>query len=437
MNQFNLISTSEPVIRYHFITLMLFFCISACAQQQDYRYFYAEADKAYREKNYKHFYELIHKANDLHPYHQVILYKTGIAAALNNFPGEAVLYLKRALLVDAGFDLLHPDLAALTGRKDFAGLITLQQELNRPIVQSDTAFIIRDRQLHAEGIAFDSQTGSFYIGSIHKRKIVRVDASGLEHDFTNSGAAGMTSVFGLKADVKHHLLWACSSPMEEMENYDAELPSFVFRFNLSNGKLEQTFAAPAEVKGSIFGDLQLGPKGGIYISDSRNNIVFIVNEQKNSLDKYFDWPEFRNIQGITFSDNGQYLFIADYITGLYRLDVKTKTLTRVTCDAEVSLKGIDGLTYYKGSLVAVQNGVNPLRVTRYYLNPEKNEIDRYEILDRAHPSFGEPTLGTLAGDTFYYIANSQWAGYDDDHTIKPSEQLHDIVILKSDLSKSK
>jgi hypothetical protein len=82
--------------------------------------------------------------------------------------------------------------------------------------------------------------------------------------------------------------------------------------------------------------------------------------------------------------------------------------------------------------VAIQNGVAPARVTRYLLNKEMTSITGMNYIDRAHPAFNEPTLGVLAGSSFYYIANSQWGGYMKGKQ-KPFDQLQDIVILKTTL----
>lgn len=78
-----------------------------------------------------------------------------------------------------------------------------------------------------------------------------------------------------------------------------------------------------------------------------------------------------------------------------------------------------------------------MRVMRYILNPALDKVVNYQIIDHNHPAFNEPTNGCIIGDTFYYVANSQWAGYDDQHNLKPADQLQDIVILKTDLSKLK
>jgi hypothetical protein len=71
------------------------------------------------------------------------------------------------------------------------------------------------------------------------------------------------------------------------------------------------------------------------------------------------------------------------------------------------------------------------------LNTDYTSITGFLTIDRSHPAFNEPTLGTIDGSTLYYIANSQWSGYDDNHKIKPVDQLQDIVILKVDLDKLK
>jgi hypothetical protein len=155
-----------------------------------------------------------------------------------------------------------------------------------------------------------------------------------------------------------------------------------------------------------------------------------VDEKRKLLDVFYSSPEFWNIQGMAFSPNEEILFIADYIKGVFRLALKTKDLVLMAAPEKFSMKGIDGIYFYKNSLLAIQNGVTPNRATRYTLNSTMNSIIKSEIIDRAHPAFGEPTLGVVSGDSFYYIANSQWGGYDDQQQIKPNDQLTDIVILR-------
>lgn len=426
-------------MKYLSALLLSFFGFLALGQDadQDLTYFYNKAKEAYRVKAYPKFYELIKEANRIHPYHQGILYQLGMAAALTGHKAEAIENLKKAVLIDASFKLEGlADFNAIKNTPEFRSLLELQREWQRPVIHSDTAFVLNDRSLHTEGIDYDGTSNTFYLGSIHKRKIVKVTASGSSGqaaDFCPEGFEGMTSIFGIKVDVKNNVLWACSSPMQEMKNYDSMARSSVFKFELSSGKLLEKIQRPKMDKDGVFGDLILNKKGDVFVSDSQTNTIFIINEKTHQLEPYFTSPDFWNIQGLSFSDNEKFLFISDYVKGIFRLELKTKTLTEIKCNLDVTLKGIDGLVYDDHALIAIQNGTNPLRVTRYILNAEQNQITQFEIIDRKHPAFNEPTLGVVAGKTFYYIANSQWSGYDLHHDIKPDSLLQDIVILKSKL----
>ncbi len=370
------------------------------------------------------------EANQFHPYHQGLLYQLGIAASLNGKNKEAFSYLKQAILINADYQLEGvDDLASLKKDSDWIQLIALQKKWQQPIIRSKEAFTLKDRQLHAEGIDYDPGEKAFYIGSIHKRKIVKI-VSGEVQDFCEPRCEGMTGIFGIKIDRKRNILWACSSPMQEMENYDSLSRSAVFKFELSSGKVIKKYELPIQYKNSVFGDLILDFAGNPFISDSKNNIIWTLSPITDQIEVYYTSPEFWNIQGLTFNQNQDWIFISDYVKGVFKINLSTKELKKIATRQEVSLKGIDGIYFYKGTLIAIQNGVNPLRVTNYYLNERQNEVIDYKIIDNNHPDFNEPTLGVIIDKDFYYIANSQWGGYDSDNKIKPNEMLKDIVILK-------
>jgi sugar lactone lactonase YvrE len=416
-------------------TLLSVVMASACLfafSQNNLQTYVGQAREAYKAKDYKKFYELIIEANKIHPYHQGILYQSGLAAALNNKPDEAVAFLKKAVNIKADYDLTSPDLASLQENPAFQKLKSLQQELQKKIITSDTAFVIKDRTAHIESITGGESPNTFYLGSIHKRKIITVDAKGKAVDFTKPGQDGLASVFGVKVDQKKKVLWACSSPMREMENYDSAVASAVFKYDLKNKKLLTKFST-AKKQEYVFGDLTLDPNGNVFVSDSKNNIIFAVNEKSGMLDEYFTSDEFWNLQGITFSDDGTVMFIADYIKGIFKLDMKTKQLAFLKSSFDASLKSIDGLTYYKNSLIAIQNAIMPMRVTQYFLSSSQDVLTDYKIIDRAHPAFNEPTIGCVDGNNFYYVANSLWSGYTDDQKQKPESELQDVIILKAKL----
>ena len=416
---------------------LIFIAQIATGQEKNLQYYYSQAREAQKTGDHTTFHEMISKANELHPYHQGIMYYRGLAAALTNRPEESIQFLREAILIDATYNLQTEELKSLSSHNDFKALLQLQQELKQPIVHADTAWVMHDRTLHPESVAAGETNGVFYLSSVHRRKIVKVDQKRNVTDFTTPGQDGMTSVLGVKVDQSKKILWACSSPMKEMQHYDTIAGAAVFKYDLKIGKLLARYAPEIQKQGFSFGDLILNKQGEAFISDSQNNIVFKVNEVTGKLEVYFTSDEFWNIQGIAFSENEEFLFISDYIKGIYRLNTKTKELIQLLREPLISLKSVDGLHWYKNSLIAIQNGVKPMRVMRYILNPALDKVVNYQIIDHNHPAFNEPTNGCIIGDTFYYVANSQWAGYDDQHNLKPADQLQDIVILKTDLSKLK
>ena len=104
------------------------------------------------------------------------------------------------------------------------------------------------------------------------------------------------------------------------------------------------------------------------------------------------------------------LFFSDYILGIFHFS--NDELYRVGHDTFTSTKGIDGLYYRNGNLIAMQNGVFPMRVTQFTLNKTRREISKVSYLDKNNHDLNEPVQGTWVGDWFYFISTSPWRYYD-------------------------
>jgi hypothetical protein len=75
------------------------------------------------------------------------------------------------------------------------------------------------------------------------------------------------------------------------------------------------------------------------------------------------------------------------------------------------LDGIDGLTAFRGDLIAIQNGTSPRRILFLRLDRSGSRITAVRVLESANPEWGEPTLGFARGDEFVYVADAQWERY--------------------------
>ncbi|MDH5305121.1 MAG: hypothetical protein OEW64_13630, partial [Gammaproteobacteria bacterium] len=82
-------------------------------------------------------------------------------------------------------------------------------------------------------------------------------------------------------------------------------------------------------------------------------------------------------------------------------------------------------------LIAIQNGNRPHRVVAFQLAADGAAVIGSRVLARTLPEFDEPTLGTIAGDDFLFVANSHWNRFGADNSLP--EDLSGPIILKVSL----
>jgi hypothetical protein len=172
-----------------------------------------------------------------------------------------------------------------------------------------------------------------------------------------------------------------------------------------------------------------------FVSDSESPTIFMVNEKSGTLQTWLksDAATLPSLQGLDFSTDGKTLFAADYSNGIFTIDVAKKTLRNLPSPDSCVVSGTDGLYYFKGNLIGIQNGTNPQRVVRFRLNKAQSRIEGLDILEASHADFEEPTLGVIVGAELYYIANSQWEKVNDKGAVAPEADWKPHVILKRKL----
>jgi hypothetical protein len=136
-----------------------------------------------------------------------------------------------------------------------------------------------------------------------------------------------------------------------------------------------------------------------------------------------------SFNGITITPDGKALFAASHLEGVIKVDLATGATTVVGLPAGATLGGIDGLYLHEGSLVAIQNGTDPIRVVRAWLDPAMTRVTRLAVLEQEHPESDVPLTGTIVGDHLYYVARSQLRAFDG-KTIWPEDRLRETTILK-------
>jgi DNA-binding beta-propeller fold protein YncE len=304
-----------------------------------------------------------------------------------------------------------------------------------PVSHSRTAFELAERDLIPEGTAYDARTGTLYLSSVYKRKIVAVVADGTARDLTAPGQDGLGPVGGLEVDPRRRELWAATIYLAggPVPVADSSLIGVgaVHRYNLATGRLIRRYRlSPAGGTRHGFNDLTIMPNGDMYVTDSESGGVYAVLAGQDSLVEILPPGTYVFPNGITRSEEGRALFIA-HGGGIERLDPHTGRRQALVTPDTLNLSWVDGLTFYRNSLIAHQPSAFQ-RVLRVYLDPGQTRVTRSEILERHHPRFAQPTTGDLAGDRYYYIANAQLRRFRDGR-IFPWEELDPVLILMVDL----
>jgi hypothetical protein len=356
--------------------------------------------------------------------------RINLAAALarGGHPGEALEELAVAVEYGVRFNPADEAWNAIRGDKRFGALEARMQERTAPVVRGSVAFRL-DKQLVPENIAYDPKSGDFFVGSMYKAKIVRIAPDGKATDFIPSRRDGLLSVLGMKVDSSRRELWAVAGNFGETPPMQFEDPSSagkgsLFRFNADTGALIRKYSPPSP---TLFNDLVLTPAGEVYVTAGLQGI-FRIRAGGEGIEPFIAPPgSFFN--GIAITPDGKTLFAASHFEGVMKIDVATKKYSLLDLPADVALGGIDGLYFHEGSLIAIQNGTDPIRVIRAWLDPRMSRVTRLAVLEQEHPESDIPLTGVIVGDDLYYVARSQLRAFDG-KTIWPDEKLKESIIVK-------
>jgi hypothetical protein len=415
-------------------TLILVLEVNAQADRvQQSRQSYNQAIAAYKKKDFVNGIAKMEEALRLRPNHPGMMYDFACIHSQAGNSEMAVKLLRQIADMGISFRAAEDrDFSPLKDSAEFQAVVQKLEANRQPIANGAPAFSLPERDLLTEGVAYDPITDTFFVGSVHQRKIVAVKDTA-RSDFSQVDD-GLWGVFGMAVDSERRRLWVATSALPQMAGFSKELAdrAAVSEYDLSKNKLVQKYI-PADSSAHLFGDLLLNSKGDVLVSDSRSGGIYRISPLEGNMELLIAPGHFASLQGLAFLDDENWLFAADYSQGIFRIDTETKSVSQILHPETVTLLGIDGLYFYKGSLIAIQNGVNPQRVIRLWLNEDSSAIERAEILDANHPDFDEPTLGVIVDDAFYYVARSQWGSFDDNGKIKSPEALKEPVILRTAL----
>ncbi len=378
-------------------------------------------------------------ARKLWPSHFQLLYTLATAEARLGHAEAAIAVLDELAEMDLTLPAAaDPSFEALREKPAFREIVRRFAAAAEPRGESAEAFRVEEPDLLAEGVTHDPKTDAFFVGAVHRRKIVRVDAEGKASDFATAERDGLRAVFALEVDAERRILWATTSSVAQMQGFTPEDDgqAALFAYNLNNARVLGRYPIPKGEAGHRLNDLALAADGGVWATDNMlGGGVWYLAPGAEDLELVSRPGQFRSPQGIVLSEDGRRLYVADYSFGILVCDLdgaKVGEFRHLEEPPGLSLIGVDGLDRHGGDLLVIQNGVRPHRILRLSPDGAGKRIERAELLVSNHPQWDEPTLGVVAGDDYFYVGNSQWGSFAEGLP-REGAQLQPPVVLKLEL----
>lgn len=287
---------------------------------------------------------------------------------------------------------------------------SLHARSTRPVTDHEVRWSLADPDLIAEDIIADAHDGSFFVSSVHERKILRVAADGSSEDFLADPDALRWGVFALALDAARGILWATTMSAPQSQSYDAaeEGRSAVLRIDIRTRHVTAQLELPGRGRHG-FGDMTLAPDGTVYVSDGFGGGVYLIRpEQPDTLQTVVEPGTFRSPQTPALAESR--LLVPDYSRGI-AIVTPGKAPSAVSWlqhPPELMLAGIDGLYLSGRTLVAVQNGTDPERVLIMQLDPGLTRVSSWRVGLAKAAGLGDPTHGLIQGERFLVLVNSGW-----------------------------
>ncbi|MFV2058953.1 MAG: hypothetical protein ACC707_21040 [Thiohalomonadales bacterium] len=277
--------------------------------------------------------------------------------------------------------------------------------------------LIKNESLYPEGISYDVHNKLFYVSSVARGEIWRVNQAGESELFIKNDL--FPSTIGLQVDAKRNRLIVGIADPGVGGNSTAKtvgkLAGVAIYDLTSKEKLAYYNLAPLGSHSRHFAnDIAIDEKGNIYVTDSFSPVIYKIDEYGRAgiFVSYPKWDVAEGkfgLNGIVYHPDGM-LIVSHYDSGkLYKIDVKNPTNIKEIVPNEFSQKwkitGLDGLLLRNDKTLIAVN-VDPSgreNGNAVYRLLSNDGWGSFEISGVMPTSNTYPTTLTIADDSLFVL----------------------------------
>lgn len=290
------------------------------------------------------------------------------------------------------------------------------------VKQGSIAATLNEQGIFPEGIAWDQSRSKFYIGNAPGRDIVAVQENGRTQGLRVSSQSRMLAPLGMRVEPDGKILWVATAAFDLMGGFTEQMKgrSALVAIDLQSSRVIGHFENGDANNPSLFNDVQpLGDGRRAIVSDSKRGTLYIASLGKNAMARMFPENSFESPNGLTYDPVGDRLFVADSL-GISVVDVESNRHRRMKAPKGEYFGGVDGLSWWKGSLVGIQNAVGSTRIWSVAVSGDT--LSKPKVLSSGDPRLGSVTTLATNSKGAWLIADPQFRNYGSNGKVKPKAQ---------------
>jgi sugar lactone lactonase YvrE len=288
-----------------------------------------------------------------------------------------------------------------------------------------TKVTLNDRTLIPEGIAYDAGTRRLYVGSIARRGVFRIDATGRVTPFSRA-EDDLDAILGLAIDAKRRQLYVVSTSALTARGR-AALRNAVKIYDLDRAILLQSIAVP---EARQLNDVAFTPEGALLATDSAAGAIYRIDPSTATVSAIVKPNGAPGANGIACAPDGRHAYVAASRRPM-RVDLSTGEVVPLVLPPRQNAAAIDGLYWHDGALIGVQNVTTPGRVLRLVLSPAGDRVTEVQtLLSHHHPSIHEPTTAAIGANGLYLLTRTYVTRFGDEGIVEREDTVKPAVILR-------
>lgn len=316
---------------------------------------------------------------------------------------EALKLLDEAVRRGAGFEPdRFPEYERIKEEERFQKIVKQAKANMAPLPKAETFTLLPST---AEGIAYDPVSRRLFAGP--EGAIVQIDAAGKVSPFVSGN--GLRQVLGLKADPERRLLWAVSGRFPDVTPGPNPPPEDVGTgglhvYHLDSAERIANYELDERPVLHGLNDIALARDGTVYVTDSTQGAIYRLKAGDKQLERWLQDGKLSLLNGLVLSPDDKRLYVA-HVEGVSVIDTGSRERKLLAPPANMAVTNMDGLAWYNGSLLGVQNSPYFRRIVRIHLSPKGTAIEKVTIVNARTPDYHQ-TTAAVAGDKLYVVGGS-------------------------------